>query len=106
MKYSINDIAQIINAEKVGSADFVAEHLLIDSRKIVFPAASLFFALPGPRRDGHDFISEVYERGVRAFVVSNSFPIPAFKDAVFLKVEDVLKALQLLAAYHRKQFNI
>jgi alanine racemase len=106
MKYATNDIAPIIGAAKTGSKNVIIEHLLIDSRKIVFPAASLFFALPGPRRDGHDFIAEVYQRGVRAFVVNDSFDGADFPDAVFLKVENVLTAFQALAAHHRAQFTI
>src|SRR5207253_6769229 len=51
-------------------------------------------------------ITEVYDRGVRAFVVSTSFESSIFSEAVFLKVDDVLKALQELTAHHRKQFNI
>lgn len=106
MKYTVNDIAEIIAATKVGNASVVIGTLLIDSRKIVFPQHSLFFALPGPRRDGHSFIAEVYERGVRCFVVDDSFDSSVFTDAVFLKVKDVLQSLQQLTGYHRKQFNI
>jgi Alr-MurF fusion protein len=106
MKYSTDDIALITGAEKAGTGQLIIEHLLIDSRKIVFPFTSLFFALPGPRRDGHDFIPEVYERGVRAFVVGNSFDDTGFPGAIFLRVNDVLQALQSLAAHHRRQFNI
>jgi Alr-MurF fusion protein len=107
MKYSISDIANIIVAEKTGSNNILIEHLLIDSRKIVFPSTSLFFALPGPRRDGHDFINEVYERGVRSFIVSHTFDnTKQFPEAVFLKVNDVLTALQALTAHHRKRFHI
>lgn len=106
MKYTTNDIADIIQADKIGGNDYVTEHLLIDSRKIVFPITSLFFALPGPRRDGHEFIQEVYERGVRCFVVNKTYELPELNEVVFLKVENVLTALQLLAAHHRKQFNI
>jgi alanine racemase len=105
MKYTSNDIALIIGAEPA-LRSLQIEHLLIDSRKIVFPAASLFFALPGPRRDGHDFIAEVYQRGVKAFVVKVSFEVDSFPDAIFLKVDNVTTALQSLAAHHRQQFNI
>lgn len=106
MKYTINDIAAIVDAEKIGHSAAIIEHLLVDSRKIVFPERSLFFALPGPRRDGHDFIAEVYERGVRCFVVSTSFTETTFDSAVFLKVDDVLKSLQQLTTHHRQQFQI
>lgn len=106
MKYTINDIAAVVSAEKIGASSAIIEHLLVDSRKIVFPERSLFFALPGPRRDGHDFIAEVYGRGVRCFVVNTSFTDTTFDDAVFLRVNDVLQSLQQLTTHHRNQFNI
>ena len=106
MAYEIKDIADIINAEAMVVADATIGYLLIDSRKIVFPQTSLFFAIGGPRRDGHQFIKEVYERGVRNFVVSKTFDASLFSHANFLKVDDVLDALQQLAAHHRKRFAI
>lgn len=106
MTYTLADIINIIGAVANEKPAQPVEHLLIDSRKIVFPSTSLFFALPGPRRDGHDFISEVYQRGVRAFVVSKTIDPAKFSEAVFLQVDDVLKALQQLAAFHRKRFSI
>ena len=105
MMYSINDIAKITHGEKKIQQASNIEYLLIDSRKIIFPSVSLFFALPGPRRDGHNFIKEVYERGVRNFVVKKGFDISLFADANFLFVTDTTQALQALAAYHRKQFH-
>ncbi len=105
MAYSIHYIANVIHAEtKLCSDDSLIDYLMIDSRKIVFPAQSLFFALHGPRRDGHDFIEEVYNRGVRNFVVQKNISFELFKDANFLEVNDVLHALQLLASHHRSQF--
>ena len=104
--YHIQNIANIIHADASIVNDASIEYLLIDSRKIVFPQTSLFFAISGPRRDGHQFIKEVYERGVRNFVVKEGFDGKAFPEANFIKVTDVLTALQDLAAYHRKQFSI
>jgi Alr-MurF fusion protein len=80
------------------------EHLLIDSRKISFPETSLFFAIVGARHDGHDFIEDVYKAGVRHFVVSQNIDYQQFTDAVFIKVKNVLQALQALAAFHRSEF--
>lgn len=89
--------------------DAAIEYLLIDSRKIAFPAASLFFALTGPRRNGHHFIPEVYKQGVCNFVVEKNF-LPAdrslYPAANFIAVNEVLGALQTLAAWHRQQFAI
>jgi Alr-MurF fusion protein len=106
LNYKLNHIAAIIGAASPVKDDLIIEHLLLDSRRIYAPATSLFFALKGPRRDGHQFISELYKRGVRAFVISGATDITAFPEASFLLVKDTLIALQELAAHHRKQFKI
>ncbi len=106
MEYRIQHIAALLNAETKISEDLPVEHLLIDSRKIIFPNSSIFFALQSNRRDGHAFIQDVYEKGVRNFVVQKGFDGAAYSRANFLMVEDVLKALQLLAAQHRSNFII
>lgn len=106
MTYTIHHIAQIIKADAVIVHDSVIENLLLDSRKIFAPASSLFFALKGPRRDGHQFIADLYKRGVMNFVVDRQMEIREYPGANFLKVNDSLEALQLLAAHHRRQFSI
>jgi Alr-MurF fusion protein len=106
LKYTISHIARILNAESLLVRDDVAEHLLLDSRKIQSPASSVFFAIKGFRRDGHQFIPELYKKGVRNFVVSEKINVAVYTDANFLSVADTLVALQQLAAFHRKKFNI
>ncbi|MBC7948305.1 MAG: alanine racemase [Chitinophagaceae bacterium] len=105
LKYSLRHIAKII-----GSASYVPESpvdiLLLDSRKVHSPATSLFFALAGKRRDGHSYIEELYEKGIRSFVVSARIDTLSFPDAAFVTVPDTLKALQELAAFHRSRFEI
>lgn len=106
MTYTIHHIAQIIKADAVIVHDSVIENLLLDSRKVFAPASSLFFALKGPRRDGHQFIADLFKRGVMNFVVDRQMEIRDYPEANFLKVHDSLEALQLLAAHHRRQFSI
>ncbi len=106
MNYHISDIVPIINAEAVIIENSTIEHLLLDSRKIHSPATSLFFAIEGARRDGHQFIPELYNKGVRNFVVSESIDGNGFPGASFLKVDNTLVALQQLAAHHRSLFSI
>lgn len=86
--------------------DAVIEHLLLDSRKVYAPASSLFFALKGPRRDGHQFIPELYKKGIRNFVVSEAIDISQFPAANFIRVRDTLEALQQLAIDHRRQITV
>lgn len=106
MKYTVSDIARIIDADPSVASELIIENILLDSRKIYEPAASLFFALKGPRRDGHQFIPELYRKGVRCFVVSEPVDTGACPAAFFLNVYDTLTALQVLATHHRHQFNI
>jgi alanine racemase len=102
--YTINDVKHIINATGDVVNNYSISTLLTDSRRIVSPAASLFFALGG-RRNGHEFIVSAYTAGVRNFVVT-VIPDTIMPDVNFLVVDDVLKALQAMAAYHRKQFDL
>jgi alanine racemase len=105
MSYLISHIAPVIDAEALIRNDDSIAHLLLDSRKIHVPATSLFFAVKGPRRDGQQFIPELYKKGVRSFIVSEKINADNYPEANFLEVNDTLVALQQLVAWHRSQFN-
>lgn len=81
------------------------EHLLTDSRKLVYPATTLFFALSGGEKKGNDFLQQLHDAGVRNFVVTTSGR-PDLPSSNIFVVPDVLSALQSLAAYHRSRFSI
>ena len=107
--YSISNISGVINArwQQQGDTNGTIEHLLTDSRKLLFPGNTLFFALRSGSRSGLAFIEELYQKAVRNFVVDDEFNEPQkYPAANFLQVTDVLNALQLLAAHHRLQFSI
>jgi alanine racemase len=108
--YTVSQIASVIKAKTFSEhADIVIEHILLDSRKLLFPSSSIFFALDGIRRKGNLFIPELYHKGVRCFVVDEIFTeadVQDFPNADFLQVPDVLQALQLLTSYHRQQFDL
>ena len=106
--YSIEEIVKAVQGQMSGAdaASFLITELLTDSRKLIHPEHTLFFALPGMKQDGHQFIADLYSKGVRCFVVAKAMPIAEMPLAVFIQVKDVLAALQKLAAYHRKKFNI
>ncbi|BDS12473.1 bifunctional UDP-N-acetylmuramoyl-tripeptide:D-alanyl-D-alanine ligase/alanine racemase [Aureispira anguillae] len=80
--------------------------VLIDSRKLVFPSQSIFFAIKGRSTDGHEFIADLYQQGVRRFVICKNIDLTAYPKAQFMMVKEVLKVLQEYAQYHRLQFNI
>jgi Alr-MurF fusion protein len=105
--YIIYAIANIVNANFVQKAnDDVIQHLLTDSRKLLFPSSTLFFAITTPHRNASEFVEELYEKGVRNFVVDENYTPNSFlPNANILEVPNVVKALQQLAAHHRLQFN-
>ncbi|WP_233496653.1 bifunctional UDP-N-acetylmuramoyl-tripeptide:D-alanyl-D-alanine ligase/alanine racemase [Mucilaginibacter hurinus] len=103
-RYTTSQVKQIINASGDIFADNSINILLTDSRRISNPSGAIFFALSG-RRNGHEFVAEAYNAGVRDFVLKQQ-PEGYFPEANLLIVEDVLLALQKLAAYHREQFDL
>ena len=107
MDYSIQEIAQIIGAETTSLSEAGIGILLTDSRSLSDPGVSLFFALTTAHNDGHRYIRDLYERGVRNFVINCAFEgRDSMPDARFLRVSDTLVALQQLAVFHRERFNI
>jgi Alr-MurF fusion protein len=90
-----------------GSTDRVIHDLLIDSRLLIHHEHCLFVALVSDRNDGHKYIAELYEKGIRCFMVSALPPLVSqFPQATFILVPDTLKALQELGAHHRRLFHI
>ncbi len=105
--YFFSQINSIVKGKPISQgSDVVIRELLTDTRKVIFPESSLFFALEGTRRNGHAFIGEAYKKGIRNFIVSDADPALSFQDCSIIQVKNVLEALQSIAAYHRSQFYI
>ena len=107
MSSSIENIVKALGAKRFGDHNAQIDWILTDSRSLCFPEETLFFALKTKRNDGHKYIPDLYERGVRNFVVSE---LPENKEAYtaanFLQLANPLKGLQKLAEKHREQFLI
>lgn len=109
MNYTVDKIASIVEGRIIGNSSnsLVVKDLLFDSRLIILPENTLFFALKSQRNDGNKYIKELYSKGVRAFVVETLPDIAkTVNDAVFILVDNTLQALQKVAASHRNNFNI
>ena len=108
MKYSIEKVTTLIGARRYGNSEGQVSWLLTDSRSLCFPEETLFFALKTQRNDGHRYIQDLYNRGVRQFVVEQ---VPEhyetlYPEANFLRVPHTLAALQRLAERHRDEFDL
>lgn len=105
MKYTAGKIAEILgSSSEVDDSPIL--HLSLDSRKIQSPADTLFFAIKGVRRNGHQFLTDVYGKGVRNFIVCEDIDASTLEGSNIIRVHDTLDALQKLAAWHRSQFDI
>src|SRR5690606_2080802 len=104
--YTLAKIAEVLSSDwSPTDENVVIKDLIFDSRKISNPGQSLFFALKG-KKDGHHFIQEAYQAGVRNFVVDRQSPLQLPPGGRYLAVDNVQMALQTLAGYHRRQFRI
>ncbi len=109
MEYPISEIISIVNGKPACQPFFerAIRDILIDSRKLISPEQCLFFALSSKRNDGHNYIPELYGKGLRDFIVTKApSDLEAYPEANFILVKNTLQALQALARAHREKFNI
>ena len=108
MTYTIERITALIGARRYGRTNASIVFLLTDSRSLCFAEETLFFAIKTMSNDGSRYLSDLYKRGVRNFVVNE---VPEnyevlYPNSNFLKVSNTLDALQRLAERHRDEFAI
>ena len=107
--YAIKKIIEIVNGTYLlkSNEEAMVAHLVFDTRKIIYAETSLFFALVTNKNNGHKYLKEAYQAGIRNFIVSE--PLPAnttFANANIIQVNNTQKALQQFSSYHRNLFNI
>lgn len=104
MNWALSDIAYHLKIPFVGEG--LIHQIAIDSRSVHVGADTLFVAIVGARNDGHQYIHEVYQKGVRFFLVKKGFASKVYPEAHFFVVEDTLEAFQLLAKVYREKFVV
>ncbi|QZT36403.1 bifunctional UDP-N-acetylmuramoyl-tripeptide:D-alanyl-D-alanine ligase/alanine racemase [Halosquirtibacter xylanolyticus] len=78
----------------------------VDTRSISDAEHTLFVCLKGTKSDGHNYIRQAIDMGVRAFLV-RKVPVDLVTDTIaFVVVDDPLYAMQQLARFHRSQFSV
>jgi len=104
--YTLLDLNIAVQGQAFGNTAIVVESLSTNSRTVFNPEGVVFFAIPGKNHDGHIYIEALIEKGVKAFVVSDPVFIRQTKDCGFILTDNVVLALQKIAAIHRSKFNI
>ena len=102
---TLDEIGRLIKGSVHGEGNIPIATLAIDSRTIAPSNSTLFIALAGDQHDGHDYIGELYGRGIRTFLVSRLPEISSFPGAGFCLVEDSLLGLQEVATLRRLKFE-
>lgn len=104
--YSIETISRVIKGSFLHfNQNNDIKYITFDSRKIQHAAESLFFAIVTAQNDGHKYLTDAYKKGIRNFIVSEKNDYKGIKDSNIILVDEVVKALQELAHYHRLHFK-
>lgn len=90
-----------MGVEKIYKLFLQSKGVSTDTRKIT--SGSIFFALKGDNFNGNTFATEALNQGASYAIIDEDIDKTS---AQLIKVENVLKTLQQLATFHRKQFNI
>lgn len=108
MHIALRDLALILNQRLTDNLPAQElDKFVVDSRLVFYPERTLFIALEGSRVSGTHYIDELYERGVRVFLVQKKYEGQwSFKDAYFFFVENPLSAWQEIVAAKRKDYKI
>ena len=117
---TLADVVEGLTGQRPPQMDQELTEVVIDSRLAI--PGSLFIALRGERRDGHDFVPDALERGAIAAIVERQLevgcwildvrqkplqlPTSNFQLPACFVVEDSLAALQRLAAYWRAKHDV
>ncbi len=105
--YLFQEISNAIKGEYHGTSNPPISNLITDSRTYFNAEESVFFAIKGIRHDGHHHLKELFQKGIRNFIISNrDIVFDEFPECNFAVVQNTTDALQALAAWHRKQFDI
>jgi alanine racemase len=105
LNLSISELSHIVGGEiSEGNSNHFIHSICTDTRHTIDAAHSLFVPLKGEHFNGHAFISNAFQKGIRTFIVSEAVELPS--ECTIIRVENTTTAFQRIATHHRKQFNI
>lgn len=117
---TIGHIVEAIAEEKITGLGEVITDAVVDSRQVT--PGSLFVAMDGESQDGHDYVTDAFERGAVAALVERDLPLEAssldlrkplkaqlkqdLEPPITLRVAKTLDALQTAAMAWREQSDV
>lgn len=108
--FDAHTLAAVIDGRLLRDAQRPIAGAAVDSRRVA--PGNAFFALPGERTDGHEFLSDAIERGAAALIVTRQLDDAALDAlvrraataATVIRVADGIAALHAAAAQWRSRF--
>src|SRR5213076_817224 len=100
MNLSLEEISQAVDGVLEGPGHVNVRGYSIDSRTI--NQGELFFAIKGPRFDGHAFVPQVLARKAAAVVIDQDIKV----SGPCIRVRSTLEALQALARDVRRRWGM
>ncbi|KQK27048.1 alanine racemase [Chryseobacterium aquaticum] len=104
MKYTVNDIAAITNAEIIGDKDLIIKNIAFDSRIIYAIKNTAFIAINTKKNSGEKFIESAVDRGIKVIISEHHYP--QFENITWIIVENAVQFLQKLAKYHSEHSDL
>ena len=117
---TLADVLEALTNTRPAMADTVITEASIDSRQVI--PGSLFVALPGEHLDGHTYVGEAFRRGASFAIIQHPLPeevrtldlragfraegLSGLEAPFCLYVKDSLAALQQIARFWRRKFNL
>jgi len=103
-RFTSEFLAEALAIRTTSNIYFQFNRLWTDSRTL--EPNDFFICLSGDKFDGHDFIEEAIQKGVRGFLVREDYRNPGLKGCFVLRVPNTLIAFRKIASRWRGQFKI
>ena len=105
----VKDIVRICNGKLIcGNEEEICENFSRDSREI--NEGDIYLGIKGERFNGSDFYKEALEKGAKGCILQDieisEYNINTYENKFIIIVENVVKALQQIAAYKRSLYAI
>src|SRR5690242_20513796 len=100
MNLPLEEINQAVGGVLQGPAALSARGYSIDSRSLT--AGDLFFAIRGPRFDGHEFVRDAVTKKAVGAIVDRDLKLDSAQFGV-IQVQSTASALSTLATYVRRK---
>jgi UDP-N-acetylmuramoyl-tripeptide--D-alanyl-D-alanine ligase len=103
MDLLLEEVSQAVGGTLSGAGKRVAQGYSIDSRTL--NAGELFFAIKGPRFDGHQFIDQALQKNAVGAVVEAPLAVNVPHEFGVIRVASTSAALRMLATFVRRQWG-